>query len=421
MPETVAAILGWVIPALVVFGVTAIALAVIAWAIRRSRRSPRARAAAEAVRADAGASLVRLDDAVDELELEVGLSGALYGGGAPTSLRRARMTAQHVRDDAFVEYRGISGSDMLPSDIRRVASRITTKTDAAFAAISRARAEHADWVAQNVSAADQIASARTRLAALRESMGDPSALVADLSSRFDEEEWREAARAARDATAEADAADELLAAATAAAADPSRSALADLAGAERSLRQAQANARALEETHRLVTQAAQALASEFDSARSALRHAILTREQLEPEGADRLGDEVRSIQDALSALETDAARRPTRTVDAIARLRDRLDLALGDARTAQQRLRGARTALPGTLAAARGAVARAEGAAAHGRSGADARVRLAAAQDELAAARRAQDPVEALDAARRAMRHAEDAQALADYDRLGAE
>ncbi|WP_246159974.1 hypothetical protein [Microbacterium rhizomatis] len=419
MPEIVAAILGWAIPALIVFGVTAIAIAAIAWAIRRSRRSPQARAAAETARAHAGTSLVRLDDAVDELELEAGLSGALYGGGAPTSLRRARMTAQHIRDDAFVEYRAISGSEVAPSEIRRVAARITSKTDAAFATISRARAEHSDWVAQNVSAAEQVASARARLAGLREGMGDPAALVAELSSRFDDDEWREAARAAADATAEAEEADRLLESAAAAAADPSRSALPDLAAAERSLRRAQADARTLEETHRLVTQAAQALPSEFDAARAAVRHAMVTREQLEPSDADRLGDEVRSIQDALEALEKDAARRPTRTVDAIARLRDRLDLALGDARTAQQRLRGARTALPGTLAAARGAVARAEGAAAHARSGADARARLAAAQDDLAAARRAQDPVEALDAARRAMRHAEDAKALADYDRRG--
>lgn len=419
MPETVAAIVGWLVPALVVFGAAAIVVAAIVWAVRRSRRSPRARAAAEAVRTTAGASLVRLDDAVDELELEVGLSGALYGGGAPTTLRRARMTAQHVRDDAFVEFRTITGPDVAPAEIRRVSARISARTDAAFATISRARTELSDWAAQNVSAVDQVASARARLATLRESMGDPAALVTELSDRFDADEWRDAGRAASDAMTEADEAERLLDAAASAAADPSRTALPDLAAAERALRQAQADARTLEETHRLVTQAAHALPSEFEAAHTALGLAMTTREQLEPVDADRLGDEVRSIQTALAALETDAARRPTHTVAAIARLRDRLDLALGDARTAQQRLRGARTALPGTLAAARGAIAHAEAAATHARSGANARVRLAAAQDELAAARRAQDPVEALDAARRAMRHAEDAKALADYDRRG--
>ena len=66
MPD-VEAIVGWVVPALVVFGVAAIAVAVIMWAVRQSRRSPRARASAEAVRAEAGVLLVRLDDAIEQM------------------------------------------------------------------------------------------------------------------------------------------------------------------------------------------------------------------------------------------------------------------------------------------------------------------------------------------------------------------
>ncbi|WP_249934623.1 hypothetical protein [Microbacterium ulmi] len=61
----------------------------------------------------------------------------------------------------------------------------------------------------------------------------------------------------------------------------------------------------------------------------------------------------------------------------------------------------------------------AEASVSHARTSADARVRLVSAQRELAIARQAQDPVDALDAARRAIRHAEDAKALADYARLG--
>ena len=167
-----------------------------------------------------------------------------------------------------------------------------------------------------------------------------------------------------------------------------------------------------------MTQAAQAVPGEFESARAALRQAVLTRESLPTDDSERLGAELRAIDAELAALETDAARRPTRTVDRIARLRVRLDLALGDARTSQQRLRGARTALPGTLAAARNAIAQAEASAAHSNAGADARVRLISAQRELANARQAQDPLSALDAARRAMRDAEDAKALADYAKL---
>ena len=392
---------------------------ILAWAIRSARRSPRARAAADALRAQAGAALVQLDDAVDELDLEVGLSGALYGGGSPASLRRARLTAQHVRDDSFEEYRAISEPDARPVEIRRVSARIERRSTEALATIAAARAEHADWVRANVSAAAQVTAARRRLDALRASMGDPAALVAELSSKFAEEEWSDASQAARAAIYHAADAERALDVAEQNAGDPTRTALADLATAERALRRAESEARTLEETHRLVTQAAQAVPGEFAAARTALRQATVTREQLDPVDSDRLGAELRVIDAELTEIEVDAARRPTRTIDRIARLRDRLDIALGDARTAQQRIRGARTALPGTLAAARNSVAHAESSVAHTRASADARSRLASAQRELAAARQTPDPVEALDAARRAMRDAEDAQALANYDRLG--
>lgn len=418
MPDVTAAVLAWLVPIVVVFGVTAIAVSVLIWSLRRARRSPRARAAAEVARTHAGRALVRLDDAVEDLELEVGLSGALYGGGAPTSLRRARMTATHVRDEAFDEFRRISHTDVLPDEIRRLSGRIEKRSADALAVIAAARREHVEWMRAHVSAADQVAAGRARLERLRASMGDPVALVTDLSARFAPEEWEPAAGSARAALTEAEQADLLLTRAAAAAADPSSSALSDLAGAERALRRAEVEARTLEETHRLVTQASLALPSEFDAARTALRLARTTQEHLETIDAERLGGEIRAIDGELAGLEADAARRPTWTVTRIARLRDRLDMALGDARTAQQRLRGARTALPGTLAAARGAVVAAEAALSHTPSGADARARLAAAQSDLASARQSDDPVAALDAARRAMRHAEDAKALADYARL---
>lgn len=419
MGEIVGEILRWAIPPIVVFVVAALAVAAIVWAVRRARWSPKARAGADAARAQAGAALVRLDDAVDELELEVGLSGALYGGGAPPSLRRARITAQHVRDESFDTYRALGLPGVRPDEVRRGSARIQRRAEDALGTIAAARREHDEWMRANVSASRQIDAARIRLDRLRAGMGDPTALVDEMAERFAPEEWSQASGAAEAALAAADEAGRLLATAEAHADDPSRSALTDLAAAEKALRTAETETRLLEETHRMVTQAALALPSEFDAARSALRQATSTREALEPGDSDRLGGELRAISAELDALEPEASRRPTRTIDRIARLRDRLDLALGDARTAQQRLRGARTALPGTLAAARTAIAHAESAVTHARAGAEARSRLMSAQDELAGARSAQDPVAALDAARRAMRDAEDAKALADYDRLG--
>lgn len=419
MTETLETVLRWGVPAAVVFGVTAVIVAGGAWAIRRSRRGPRARAAAEQARAQAGAALVALDDAVEELDLEVGLSGALYDGTAPAALRRARMTAQHTRDDAFALLRDL-GDDTHPAHIARVASTIRSRTDTAAALIARAREEHSAWMAAHRTARTQVEHARARAVALRAEVGGAPALVADLVARFDASEVADARRAADDAAAALETADRLLDEAAELAADPSRSALGVLSEAERALRRGRDAARVLEEQHRLLTDAARAVDEEIDAARAALRQAETLRGDLrgdvDAQDVARLGDELRVLVTELAAVEPQAARRPTATVAAIARLRDRLDLAVGDARTAQQRLRGARTALPGTVAAARAAVAKAEPAVSH--AGADARVRLSAAHQELAAARTSTDPVAALDAARRALRHAEDAVALADYDRL---
>ncbi|MEV8267571.1 hypothetical protein [Microbacterium sp. NPDC076911] len=416
MDETTPAILEWVVPAVVVFVATAIVIAVAIWAIKRARRSPRARAGAEQVRARAGIALVRLDDAVDDLELEVALSGALYGGHAPTSLRRTRLNAQRVRDDAFAQFETVSAKYVHPAEIRRVANRIETQAETALAAIESARAEHAEWMAANVSASDQTEAAEQRLCELRESMGDPDALVSSMAARYDDDEWKPAARAARGALAAVAEAERHLTAAIELAADPSRTALPELAAAERSLRSAQVDARALEESHRLAAQASAALSDELAAARTAVRQAIVVREHLGAEAGERLGSEIRACDAELNKIEVDAARRPTQAVNQIARVRDRLDLAVGDANTAQQRIRGARTALPGTLAAARIAIAHAETSLGHSSTSADARSRLIVAQAALADARQVSDPVAALDAARRARLHAEDASALAEYD-----
>ena len=406
-------------PPLVVFGVAAIAIAVIVWAVRAARRSPRRGPPRTPSARQAGVALVRLDDAVDELDLEVGLSGALYGGGAPASLRRARLTAQHVRDAAFEEYRAISDPATSPDEIRRVSARIERRSD------RRARDDRARPVPSTPPGCRRTSRRRRRspprASASRRcarSMGDPGgarrrALVA--LRRGGVARMPRAPRRLRSPSA--DEAERLLDARRRPAADPTRT---------RARRPREGRARAASRRGRRAHARGDASARDAGRAggarrvrRGAHRAAPGRRRPASsssPPTRARLGGELRAIEARADALETDAARRPTRTIDRIARLRDRLDLALGDARTAQQRLRGARTALPGTLAAARDAIAQAEASVAHARAGADARSRLVSAQRELAAARQAPDPVAALDAARRAMRDAEDAKALADYD-----
>ena len=409
----------WILPALVVFGTAAVLLVVVALAIRGARRGPAARRRASAALESAATSLVRLDDAIEELELEVGLSGALYGGGAPASLRRARMTAQHTRDAAFAAYRELTDPGTQPAAAARGARDVVRRVEAVTRTIESARSEHRAWITTHVSAADQISAAEKHLSELRARVGDPTALLRDLEQRADAEEWVDAARAAQSVRSALQEAHDHLASARSKAVDPSRSALEDLSLGERALRRADAAAQLMEESHRQVVQAGLAVAGELEAAHEAIRTATAIRAALPPDEAERLGDEISAVSGELDQIAPLADRRPVSANERIARVRERLDAALADARTAQQRLRGARTALPGTLAAARSAVSRAEAAIPPHTSGLDSRVRLDAAREELAAARQAQDPVAALDAARRAIRHAEDAKALADYARLG--
>ncbi len=403
MPEVVTTAASWVIPVLIVLVAAAVIAGVSILLIRRSHRSPAARAAARAERLEAGAALVTLDDSLAELDVEIGLTGALHDQTGPTGLRRARMSAQHARDAAFAAYRALDAAPT-PHEERRRALRLHSDADKAAAAVFRARTEHADWTRTAARRGSDIDAARARLASLTESIGDTHALVADLQGRFDESEWLIAARAAKNAESSLAEARDRLRDAAERASDRSRVELPALTSAERAMGRAQVAARTVEEEHRLIIEASRAVPSEFEAARVSLTLAAAARTALADDEAARLRSNLEPLADEMSAIGKDAARKPTATVEAIALLRERIDLAAEGARTTQKRLRDARTALPGTLAAARAAIARAEPTAARGV--ADARVLLSTAQLELAEARSADDPLSALETARRSLHHA---------------
>ena len=109
---------------------------------------------------------------------------------------------------------------------------------------------------------------------------------------------------------------------------------------------------------------------------------------------------------------------PQAELDALSGAIDRLDTATAAARGQSDRIAHARVALTGALAAARSHIAVARDCIAQRRGvvGAPARTRLAEAERQLVLAEGESDPVAALDTARRAVRHAEDAEALANYD-----
>jgi hypothetical protein len=401
----------WGVPALIALGSAAFIVIALVVGVRLARRGKRARNRAERALEDLGSLIVRLDDATEELELEIGMSSALYDGRPPASLRRARLTAQHTRDDAFAAYSAVTADGTLPTHQLTESKRLTEAVQKALDIIDRARAENEAWLAENSTTVEQVAVARQRLDELAARMGDPTALRQELARIADESEWEDAAdadTAARDALEEART---HLRSAEEKSEDPSLSAREDLTACEKALARAEKASQLLEETHRLVQHATRAVDDEQKGAAAAIRAAAGTQLATDPEHAPKLAEAIRVASAALDSAMQIAPRRPVAANERIARLRDRLDIALADARTQQQRLRGARSALPGSLAAARSALARAEAVV----TGAevDARVRLDSAHRELAFARQAQDPIEALDASRRARRDAEEATVLA--------
>lgn len=410
---TIDTLVRWGVPALIVFGSAALVVVAVVVGVRLARRGKRARARASRALEDLGSLLVRLDDATEELDLEIGMSSALYDGRPPASLRRARLTAQHTRDDAFAAYSAASAEDVLPARQLAESKRLTIAVQKALDVIERAHADNEAWLAENSNAVEQVAVARRRVDELAARMGDPAALREELARIADESEWEDAATADEEAREALEAARTHLRAAEEKAADPSRSARDDLTACEKALVRAEQASQLLEETHRLVQHAALAIGDEQKGAAAAIRAAAGTQLAMDPEHAPKLAEAIRVASAALDSAMQIAPRRPVAANERIARLRDQLDIALADARTQQQRLRGARSALPGSLAAARSALARAEAVV----TGAevDARVRLDSARREMALARQAQDPIEALDASRRARRDAEDATALAKF------
>ena len=414
LPEIDAAtLLDWATPALIGVGIAAVVVIAVVLIVRQSMRGRRAQAKAAEAIAALGAHLVELDDATEDLQQEVDMSHALYDGRPPASLRRARLTAQHTRDDAFAAYSEIAADDVHPRIRRRESRRLITGIDEAITIIRRARDDNESWIDEHAPAAEQVAAMQSRFDDVVTQMGDPTALRTELARIADESEWEDAAHADDEARTAIDDAAALLAEAEEQASDPTGKPRASLRACAHALTRAEQASRLLEETHRLVRHAHAAIDDERMAAESAIRAAIGTQKTLDAEQAPRLAEAIRVAGVALEQATRIAERRPVTANERIARLRDRLDEALAEMRTEQQRLRGARSALPGSLNAARSALARAEAVVLDAEV--DARVRLDSARRELAFARQSHDPIEALDASRRARRDAEEAAVLARF------
>lgn len=386
----------WTLPAAIALLAALIIVGVVAVVVRVRRRSPRAAAAAADARAAAEAVLLRLDDAANALDVAFEAAAA---DDAPAELRRARAAALRGRDRGFEEVAALATSTRLPAQRRVDAVRLRDDLERRITDIDATRARLSEWTRAYGSPASRTAAARARRENIARTSGDPARLVTEARARFDDGEWTDADRADREARAALVRADAALG--TPDAAD------AEVVEATMALRRAERLFRAVEDAHRFLLQAAENAAGEVSAAEAEIATAVeiaQTRpDECVPDAVERLREAGAELRAASAGL----PRRPRTAIEVVARARETRDEVLRQAPSARRRLEAARAALPGTLACARSAVAAAEAFA--NAPSIEQRLRLELARRELAAARSAADPFQALASARAAWHAVTDA------------
>lgn len=401
---------------------TVVGVVVLARRARRGRSARPGGSAALPGRAAAGAQLLRADEAVRDAEVDLQFALAQFGEertagfrraieSARAELRRAFELQQRLDDPAGA---GEHRRRQWTRDVAAIATRVQRDLDAEM----RRFADRRDVEA---GAADEIATSRARLDGIRRMRDAAAGALARLRAAYaaallepvaDNLDHADAALA--DAQSRLDAAAEALAA-------PGASAVGDaLARVRERLAEAEALLAAI--AHRAAELADADAAVDrvrADADRAADDARALRDAPPDPDAGASVGAAIAEVEAVVAAAPRSGSgpRDPLRHLDALVAATDALDVAVAAARNQQRRLDGARSALDGALVSARTQIAAVADyvAGRRGGVGVDARTRLAEAERQLVLAENAADPVEALDAARRAQTLARDADALARY------
>ena len=390
---------------------------------RRSGAQPSSASGLSALRTRANILLVRADEAVTAGEDELGFAVAQFGEQRTSRFAESMTDARSKLAEAFRLQQALD--DAVPESAQKKREwtlQIAALCEAAIAEVagqdrdfSRLRGAEADSPAR-------ISDLRARVEAARARLTDAASSLAAMRS-----EYAPALLGADDpvaaATAALDSATESLDdAGTRLAPSGVNTVSGLLEDAEGSLRRATGALDGVDRLSARLAATTSALDSLLTSAESDLAEARVQRDTA-PD-ADSGAAIIRAISDVESARGAIAARAglrdPVADLDALSAAVATLDTALASARNQAQRLEHARVALAGTLVSAHSQIgALKQLVSGGGRSvGAEARTRLAEAERQLMVAEAEADPVEALDAARRAVTHARDGDALAHYDAM---
>ena len=426
-PLSLTALGGDVVSAVATAGVTAVVVVVGAFVFaiamlfrRREGARPSAATGLASLTTTANVLLVRADEAVTAGEDELGFAIAQFGEERTRDFAATVATARRRLRESFAIRHTLD--DPHPESVqkqRELTLQIIATSERIIADLAGHDRTFASLRSTEVAAPERIESLRSAIAAGEARLAPTAELLERLTADYDASLIAPFARAVTDATAHLEAAATAADAAAAGLSPAGVNAVAELlGGAEDHLHRATQLLDAVVSRDRELGAAQVALGELLASAKrdSAEARAVASTTPDPNSGAVVL-EAVGAVEAAASTAGR-SARNPVQALDAVGGAVERLDLALAGARNQQARLEHARAALEGTLVSARSQISAVRAFIAVGgrRVGADARTRLAEAERELLVAEAGADPVEALDAARRSVTHARDADALARYD-----
>jgi hypothetical protein len=390
---------------------------------RRSGAQPSSASGLPALRTRANILLVRADEAVTAGEDELGFAVAQFGEARTAQFAAAMTDARAKLAEAFRLQQALD--DAVPESAQKKREwtlQITALCEAAIASVagqdrdfSRLRGAEADSPARIADLEARVGAARSRLVVTASTL-DRLRAAYD-AALLGTDDPLNVATAAFD-----DAAETLVDARGRVTPSGVNTVSGLLEDAEASLRRATSALDAVDRLAARLDAAASALEELVVSSGRDLDEARTQRDSApDAESGAAIIRAISDVETARSSVVAGAARRdPVSGLDALSAAVATLDTALATARNQAQRLEHARTALAGTLVSAHSQIDALKSlVTGGGRSvGAEARTRLAEAERQLMLAEAEADPVEALDAARRAVTHARDGDALAHYDAM---
>ena len=370
-------------------------------------------------RTEAGAELLRADDALRDARDDLEFARAQFGSDSTRDFAARVAVAEEELRRAFELHQRLdqpSASDQRRRAWSREVATIASRTRRVLAEERRRFVARRDEESGAAAVTEEL---QKRLAELRGGLPSARELVESLGAVYLPNLVETIAENPDRAEAELDDVARQLEAARAIVETSRVTAVGDaLREARSGLGRGAHLLAAIDHRRRELADADTGLATLRDEIEADLRAARELRDA--PTDADSgaaVGRAIAGLESALAAARTkDGERRdPVAALDALVESSAELDVAVAAARNQQRRLDGARGALAGALLSARTQIAAVRDLIGTRRSGVGARTRLAEAERHLLLAENEADPVEALDAARRAQTHARDADALARY------